>query len=107
MDHQYLRRTGGEAAPDAGESDASEIADLYASVIAAESSNSTEREGGGAAPDARESDAPEIAISMHLSSSHRKRRYIMHRDQRAHSPHHFAWPFFVPAAGRKLLILIS
>jgi hypothetical protein len=50
MHHQYLRRTGGEAAPDAGESDASEIADLYASVIAAESSNSTEREGGGAAP---------------------------------------------------------
>ena len=30
----------------------------------------------------------------------------MHRDQRAHSPHHLAWPCFVPAAGRKLLILI-
>jgi hypothetical protein len=33
MHHQYQRRTGGEAAPDAGENDAPEIADLYASFF--------------------------------------------------------------------------
>ena len=27
--------------------------------------------------------------------------HLMHRDQRTHSSHHFAWPAFVPVAGRK------
>jgi tRNA 2-selenouridine synthase SelU len=68
MHHQYPRRDGGEAALDAGEIDAPEIAISMHLVIAVECNTSTRDEMAAKPPLMRaQIDAPEIVISMHLS----------------------------------------
>jgi hypothetical protein len=77
---------------------------LYASVIGVECGPSTRDEKAAKPPLMREKSMHLRSRSLYIFlSAHRKRRCIMHRDHRDHSPHHLAWPTLVPAPGQKWL----
>ena len=75
--------------------------DLYASAIAPPVHQVLDDKA--AKPPLMPATAMQVRPDLYASFLYyiRRKIHLMHRDQRTHSSHHFAWPAFVPVAGRK------